>query len=1080
MKRWIVRATVCSILSVVVSAAVADDIELFAAPSVGEAGAPNVLFVLDNASNFSSNVTSLRCSISASGVVETDPSSPQFTSPTFLDGTAAAVEQCALYSALQAIDPGEGQTFNIGVMGFNATGMPSFDPVTNTTSDTPCAGNTGGCLLMRMVAFDDQNKPNILNWIRQWSKAANQGIKIDANNAANGAAMQESWAYYFGKTGVSGRNYAGIQPQSSVCGTGNYVIFVGNAYRNNSTAGDQTNEANSPRRPFLGLSTDVNMRADPETTLLERALYSGSITTQCGTASLPASNQYEGSGAYALNWATYMRRQGIITYSVGVLGPTCNASYAAHLTKLGQPDVGGGKFFGSNDYDELRVAIGTIFSEILSANSAFASVSLPVSVNTQGTYLNQVYIGMFRPDKDFLPRWPGNLKQYRMALLDGDLRMVDANTPAQSAISGAGTGFIAECARSYWTPSAVDSYWGATFETANCSPISASSNTPDGNIVEKGGQAYTLRATSPSARTVLTCNTDCSDLDDFLPTNSAITKAALGDASMSDADRSSLINWVRGANNKGDELLVPSTAMRPSVHGDIVHSRPVAINFATGSEADDEAGRETVVFYGGNDGVLRAINGNRDGGPSIGGVSPGAELWSFVAPESYPILDRIRDNLTPIYYRGTTADNAQPKAYGFDGPVTAYRDASNTWIFASMRRGGRMLYAFDVTDPVGPDIKWRVGCPQNFALDGTIDDTGCMTGLDGIGQTWSPPTVLSAAGHTGPLLMLGGGYDVCEDHDGGMTNHVCTVDSKGRYIYVLNAATGALLKTFNTERPVVGEITVVPDPFSGVAKYAYASDLGGNVYRITIGVAAPVDWTITKIAALGCDDGGTCAANRKFMFGPDVIDEFGTHILLIGSGDREKPLSNYSVTGTVDNYFFMLKDRPSDPDWLVDECDGNDYLCLESLLPIGSGDPSEEQLATKKGWFLGMLPTEQVVTSAVTVFGTATFSTHVPYVQPSTIETVADCQPNLGTARVYNIQYRNAASANNTLARFQLIAGGGLPPSPVAGRVTLDDGTTVPFIIGASPESPLQSTLTTFTGVSTSQPKVRVYRYIQK
>ncbi len=46
--------------------------------------------------------------------------------------------------------------------------------------------------------------------------------------------------------------------------------------------------------------------------------------------------------------------------------------------------------------------------------------------------------------------------------------------------------------------------------------------------------------------------------------------------------------------------------MRPSAHGDVVHSRPIAINFGT------DAAPKVVVFYGGNDGVLRAVNGNRD------------------------------------------------------------------------------------------------------------------------------------------------------------------------------------------------------------------------------------------------------------------------------------------------------------------------------------------------------------------------------------------------------------------------------------------------------------------------------------
>jgi len=76
---------------------------------------------------------------------------------------------------------------------------------------------------------------------------------------------------------------------------------------------------------------------------------------------------------------------------------------------------------------EIAEALNRIFSEIQAKNSVFASVSLPLSVNTQGTYLNQIYIGMFRPDPEADPRWLGNLKQYRMGRDGADLVTQDAD-----------------------------------------------------------------------------------------------------------------------------------------------------------------------------------------------------------------------------------------------------------------------------------------------------------------------------------------------------------------------------------------------------------------------------------------------------------------------------------------------------------------------------------------------------------------------------------------------------------------------------------------------------------------------------
>src|SRR4029078_1522165 len=50
------------------------------------------------------------------------------------------------------------------------------------------------------------------------------------------------------------------------------------------------------------------------------------------------------------------------------------------------------------------------------------------------------------------------------------------------------------------------------------------------------------------------------------------------------ADKNSLINWVRGQDNVGDEQSPGNgISIRPSVHGDVLHSRPTVINYGTGT-----------------------------------------------------------------------------------------------------------------------------------------------------------------------------------------------------------------------------------------------------------------------------------------------------------------------------------------------------------------------------------------------------------------------------------------------------------------------------------------------------------------
>ena len=1055
------------------------DTDLFAGAAPTGSDAPQVLFVMDTGASFSASNSSFRCNISASGVVKTDGTglAADFTA---LDGSNGGVEQCAIYSVISAL-PITTTSVSIGVMMFNA-GQKAYNAL-NGTFSSDCTGGIGGCLAMPIVPFNSTTKPLILSWIQAWvtSGSNNYNIKAPASRG-DGATMQEAWAYYFGKTGISGRNYSAVAPSSN-CASKN-IIFIGNNYASQASPKDATTAAASPKNALEGTHGTVGARANPAATTTELASIVDTLPLSCRTG-VQSLDTAENKGAYALNWARYLRDQGVVTNTIGIVGPTCDAAYDVQLNKMGSTEVGGGKYYSTSDFTTLVNAFNTIISEIQSVNSVFAAVSLPVSVNTQGSYLNQVFVGMFRPEEGFFPRWNGNLKQYKIGQSGSNLRLEDADSTA--AINGL-TGFITECARSYWTPNTVDTYWSAN-PSGGCLTVanSKSSNYPDGNIVEKGAQAYKLRNLTPSARTVKTCSpvfASCTALTDFSTSNAVITQALLNSGG---TDRDALINWARG-QNLNDELDKTTSVMRPSSHGDVVHSRPVAVNHGT------DVSPSVVVYYGGNDGLLRAVNGNRGsatnaatGAITSGGATynAGDEIWSFMPPEFYGKVKRLRDNSIPISYPTSSVASAQAKDYSIDGPITAFNGSiggsPKTYLYATMRRGGRAAYAFDVTTPGSPALLWKLGCP-NIA-----NDTSCATGFASIGQTWGSMKPMFASGYgsgASPMLIMGGGYDNCEDYDAlvvGGKNHNCTVAAtKGNKIFVLDAVTGAIVKSFSTDRAVVADVTVVRDS-AGMAKYGYTADMGGNVYRIEFGSGNPTSWSMTKIASLGCDIPATCSdstANRKFMFPPSVVTlDNVTYYVLLGSGDREKPVKEYLASKSVTNYFFMLKDKPSDNTWLSSEnvnCIAN-LICKASLLAITSNStPTDASLALKKGWYLGLAATEQIVTSAVTVFGTVTFSSHQP-----AITSASACVNNLGTTNVYNINYLNAVSANGTAQRYEQVSGGGLPPSPDAGQVTLDNGQVVPFVVGSKPTSPLEFALPTGGG-STSQSKSRIYWYIQK
>lgn len=744
-------------------------------------------------------------------------------------------------------------------------------------------------------------------------------------------------------------------------------------------------------------------------------------------------------------WSRFFFQKGILlpnqsrrfvrTYTIDVFNAQQNADHTALMQSMAR--VGGGKYYEARNQAAIEKAIADIFSDIQSVNSTFTSASLPISATNRSQNDNQVYIGMFRPDPQSQPRWFGNLKQYRLiAAPDGTVQLGDAKGDA--AVNPL-TGFVGECARSVWTFDTGDYFLNTAI---NPSPQSLCvgntkifSDSPDGPRVEKGGVSEILRTGNNPPNS--SSNPDYKLRRDVktLSANSLVSfSTSTGLAQLT-------VDFTKGSDTQLEYFpqtpTTPLVEVRPSVHGDVVHSRPLPVNYggATG----------TVVYYGANDGHLRAVSGNT-----------GKELWSFVAPEHYNRLERLRINSPGVLVPGgLTSDDGIPrkkKDYFFDGSLGLFQNLNNSkvYVYPSMRRGGRMVYAFNVTTPTAPAFLWKAGCPN------LTDDTGCTTGMTGIGQTWGTPVVGMVKGYssgTKPVVFLVGGHDNCEDEN---TATPSCGSAKGRVVYALDGESGALLATFNppsgvTMRSVVADASPVDYNLDGFVDHVYIADMGGNVFRIdlttplTDQALAPADWTMKRIAY-------TTGANRKFQSTPTLVQAKDTVYVAIGTGDREHPLaSQYPYTDPIVNRFYVF----------VDKFD-NYSLNLDSstdMNNVTTGQPSTgcDALAilpkgTKRGWFFSLTDNgkgEQVVTSAAVVGGLVAFSTNRPTPEP-----VNACAANLGEARGYLVNVLTGSGAiggsdDCGLARSAEFEGGGLPPSPVITRVNID-GTVRTVAIGVA------------------------------
>lgn len=357
------------------------------------------------------------------------------------------------------------------------------------------------------------------------------------NNAVPGLSMAEAYRYFKGLTSYSAttsnsnQTMNGHDPRTDYAGnTVNTWItnLSGNAFSatptvNSTYTSPVTDGCQKNFIIYISNGKGSNQVGEKTTALdlLATAMKNDQPTT--GNASTMAISPLSPTGdetdSWFDEWAKFLARTG---FSMNINGATKTVTASTYVVEV-QPGTqsadlqwtatlksgasnGNGKYYAATGTDpgtSLLNALNSIFSEIQAVNSVFASTTLPVSVNVRGTNLNQVYIGMFRPDANKAPRWLGNLKLYKLALNGSTLELQDA---AGVAAESKTTGFIVNTARSYWTHDS--SFWSYRSSAEN--GIGGQSDSPDGDLVEKGAVAQRLReayVSSQSARNVYTCTT---------------------------------------------------------------------------------------------------------------------------------------------------------------------------------------------------------------------------------------------------------------------------------------------------------------------------------------------------------------------------------------------------------------------------------------------------------------------------------------------------------------------------------------------------------------------------------------------
>ena len=441
--------------------------------------------------------------------------------------------------------------------------------------------------------------------------------------------------------------------------------------------------------------------------------------------------------------------------------------------------------------------------------------------------------------------------------------------------------------------------------------------------------------------------------------------------------------------------------------------------------------------------------------------------WRRLYVKNDGTLSTASGSTTPYRFRQEIIPRAKSpfnmpseKPYGLDGYITTWiddkdndnvieaSDGETAYLYSGMRRGGRDYIALDVTQRTNPQFLWTIeGGTGDFAE---------------LGQTWSKPTLtrLWLAGQSRTVLVFGGGYDTNQDD---VT--VKTPDSMGRGLFIVDAATGALLwragidlaasKTFaDMKYSMPADPALLDHDGDGHTDQIYIGDMGGQVWRFDVDSSAGSVANSISGGVIADLAGADEENNRRIYSRIDavLVSLEGIHYmyLSVGTGYRAHPLDTNindrfyvlrqrDFSGTPIGYGFLdtTQGNPSfRPITEADLFDTTDNLILE-----GNAEQQKQanvELGSLQGWYLALEESgEKSLSPSLTVDYQVLFTTYIP------TEPEHACSASVGQARFYALNLLNGApvadldgdsngEVEDASDRYKTLMRPGIPTEPFA------------------------------------------------
>jgi type IV pilus assembly protein PilY1 len=504
---------------------------------------------------------------------------------------------------------------------------------------------------------------------------------------------------------------------------------------------------------------------------------------------------------------------------------------------------------------------------------------------------------------------------------------------------------------------------------------------------------------APASRAIITVNSNGTTPVPFVWGSLDATRQA--QLQPSDGLGPRRVDFLRG--DRSFEQPGGSFRQRGGVLGDIINSSPAFVgapafrypdSFPGGSETPysafraAQANRAQMVYVGANDGMLHAFQ-------TSGGATPTLEeVFAFIPGTVFPRLPELTD---PAYSHQYYVDGTPSVVDAFVGG--SWRSV----LVGGLNKGGQGVFALNVTN--GSAVR-ESNASSLFMWEFTDRQDADL------GYTFSRPAIVRLRNGRWAAIF-GNGYNNTEP-DGFVSatgrGALFIVDLEtGNLIRKLQVPAGAAQDPLGQGRPNgLATPAVVDLDGDGVADYAYAGDLFGNVWKFNLNSTAAADWRIAYgtpgaelplfVARSAANQPQPITTRPQVGPGPNG----NGMVVLIGSGKFLEAIDR-DIANIPVHTFYGLWDRNSGSDTDILAARLQPGFALQQQTILGERDieftnpdggeafvgrirvTSENalNLTTHRGWYLDFVPPsghqgEMQVSDPVLRNGRIIFTTLIP------------------------------------------------------------------------------------------------------